>query len=79
MAKNLHDWHVWRAFDKDTGETLAVRVVQKGRPAQHAFSFLAVIGKSVGYERRATVHNCTEAQAVDVMSTLHPEVVGLAN
>jgi len=80
VAKHLPDWHVWRAYDVDSGKTLGLRVAKKGDSASGAFKALVIKQKTrVAFEKRATINRCTEEQAIEVMYMLNPAVLGMPN
>lgn len=79
MGGDKCDWHVWRAYLKDTNETIGLRVARRGDSAQSAFRALTYPVDAVGFERSATVHQCTKEQAIGVMHALNPAALGAVN
>ena len=80
VSKRLPDWHVWRAYDAETGKTLGVRVARKGESASGAFKALVLKSSTtIAFEKRATINRCTKEQAIDVMHALNPDVLGRPN
>lgn len=70
------DWHVWRAYLRASGRTIAVAVAKKGDSARSAFRNLPQ-GRQVDFQRRATIQDCTKQEAEAVMKVLSPDVIGM--